>query len=128
MSYSISFPNMFNKSHVNLEKDYDAVKQNLILLLGSNKGGLYGDPWFGTNIKQILWDQNHREILTTIVKEHIYDAIYSYMPNNIEIKPSDIVVNIIDNYANVKINLSAYSNKENDMLNINLLNDSDVEK
>lgn len=128
MSYSISFPNIFNKSHVNLEKDYDAVKQNLILLLGSNKGGLYGDPWFGTNIKQILWDQNHREILTTIVKEHIYDAIYSYMPNNIEIKPSDIVVNIIDNYANVKINLSAYSNKENDMLNINLLNDSDVEK
>ena len=128
MSYSISFPNIFNKSHVNLEKDYDAVKQNLILLLGSNKGGLYGDPWLGTNIKQILWDQNHREILTTIVKEHIYDAIYSYMPNNIEIKPSDIVVNIIDNYANVKINLSAYSNKENDMLNINLLNDSDVEK
>lgn len=128
MSYSISFPNIFNKSHVNLEKDYDAVKQNLILLLGSNKGGLYGDPWFGTNIKQILWDQNHREILTTIVKEHIYDAIYSYMPNNIEIKPSDIVVNIIDNYANVKIDLSAYSNKENDMLNINLLNDSDVER
>lgn len=128
MSYSISFPNIFNKSHVNLEKDYDAVKQNLILLLGSNKGGLYGDPWFGTNIKQILWDQNHREILTTIVKEHIYDAIYSYMPNNIEIKPSDIVVNIIDNYANVKINLSAYSNKENDMLDINLLNDSDVER
>lgn len=128
MSYSISFPNIFNKSHVNLEKDYDAVKQNLILLLGSNKGGLYGDPWFGTNIKQILWDQNHREILTTIVKEHIYDAIYSYMPNNIEIKPSDIVVNIIDNYANVEIDLSAYSNKENDMLNINLLNDSDVER
>lgn len=128
MSYSISFPNMFNKSHINLEKDYDAVKQNLILLLGSNKGGLYGDPWFGTNIKSILWDQNHREILTTIVKEHIYDAIYSYMPNNIEIKPSDIVVNIIDNYANVKIDLSAYSNKENDMLNINLLNDSDVER
>ena len=128
MSYSISFPNIFNKSHVNLKKDYDAVKQNLILLLGSNKGGLYGDPWFGTNIKQILWDQNHREILTTIVKEHIYDAIYSYMPNNIEIKPSDIVVNIIDNYANVKIDLSAYSNKENDMLNINLLNDSDVER
>ena len=128
MSYSISFPNIFNKSHVNLEKDYDAVKQNLILLLGSNKGGLYGDPWFGTNIKQILWDQNHREILTTIVKEHIYDAIYSYMPNNIKIKLSDIVVNIIDNYANVKINLSAYSNKENDMLNINLLNDSDVER
>lgn len=127
MSYSISFPNMFNKSHINLEKDYDAVKQNLILLLGSNKGGLYGDPWFGTNIKSILWDQNHRDILTNIVKEQIYESIHSYMPNNIVIKPNDIVVNIIDNYANVQINLSAYSNKENDMLNINLLNESEVE-
>lgn len=127
MSYSISFPNMFNKSHINLEKDYDAVKQNLILLLGSNKGGLYGDPWFGTNIKSILWDQNHRDILTNIVKEQIYESIHSYMPNNIVIKPNDIVVNIIDNYANVQINLSAYSNKENDMLSINLLNESEVE-
>ena len=49
------------------------------------------------------------------------------MPNNIVIKPNDIVVNIIDNYANVQINLSAYSNKENDMLSINLLNESEVE-
>ena len=38
MSYSISFPDIFNKSTINLEKDYDAVRQNIVLLLGSNKG------------------------------------------------------------------------------------------
>lgn len=129
MSYSISFPNIFNKSTVNLVKDYDAIKQNIILLLGSNKGGLYGDPWFGTSIKQILWDQNHRDILTDIVIDHIYEAINTYMPNNISIKRDDIQINIVDkyNYAGVQINLSAYSNKENDMLNISLLNEAEAE-
>ena len=127
MSYSISFPNMFNKSHVNLEKDYDAIKQDLILLLGSNKGGLYGDPWFGTEIKSILWDQAHEDIAVRIIKEQIYESIYSYMPNNVTINSNDIVVNIIDNYVNVQINLSAYSNKENDMLDISLLNENSID-
>ena len=126
MSYSINFPDIFNKSTVNLVKDYDAIRQNLILLLGSNKGGLFGDPWFGTNVKQILWDQNHRDILTDIVQDQIFEAIYSYMPNNVKINRDDITINIVDNYANVQINLSAYSNKENDMLNISLLNESDM--
>ena len=97
------------------------------MLLGSNKGGLYGDPWFGTDIKSILWDQAHNDIVTRIVKEQIYEAIYSYMPNNVAIKQDDIVVNIIDNYVNVQINLSAYSNKENDILNISLLNEDNVD-
>lgn len=126
MSYSISFPDIFNKSTINLEKDYDAVRQNIVLLLGSNKGGLYGDPWFGTDIKSVLWDPNHRDILNDIIKDQIFESIYSYMPNNIEIKRDDVNINIVDNYANVEINLSAYSNKENDMLNISLLNENDI--
>ena len=126
MSYAISFPNMFNKSTTNLEKDYDAIRQDVILLLGSNKNGLYGDPWFGTNVKQILWDQNHRDILTDVVQDQIFEALNSYMANNVEIKREDIEITIIDNYANVQINLSAHSNKENDMLNISLLNESDM--
>ena len=124
MSYSISFPDIFNKSTINLKRDYDAV--NIVLLLGSNKGGLYGDPWFGTDIKSVLWDPNHRDILNDIIKDQIFESIYSYMPNNIEIKRDDVTINIVDNYANVEINLSAYSNKENDMLNISLLNENDV--
>lgn len=127
MSYSISFPDMFNKSHVNLENGYDAIRQDLILLLGSNKGGLYGDPWFGTEIKSILWDQAHNDIAIKIIQEQVYESIYSYMPNNVTINSDDIVVNIIDNYVNVQINLSAYSNKENDMLSISLLNENSID-
>ena len=126
MSYSISFPNMFNKSTTNLEKDFDAIRQNIVLLLGSNKGGLFGDPWFGTDIKQVLWDPNHRDILTDIIRDQIFESINTYMPNNISINRNDITINIVDNYANVQINLSAYTNKENDLLNISLLNDIDT--
>lgn len=127
MSYSLSFPNMFNKSTTRLKNGYDAIRQNIILLLASNKGGLFGDPWYGTDIKSVLWEPNHRDILINIIQDQIYEAIYSYMPNNIEIKKDDIEIKILDNYANVQINLSAYSNKENDMLSINLLNENDVE-
>ena len=124
MSYAISFPNIFNKSTINLKKDYNAIKQDLILLLGSNKGGLYGDPWFGTRIKPILWDQNHPDMMTELVRDEIHESIYSYMAENIGIERKDITITIVDNYVNVEINLSAYTNKENDMLNISLLNET----
>ena len=126
MSYAISFPNIFNKSTFNLEKGYEAIKQDLILLLGSNKRGLYGDPWFGTDIKSVLWDQNHPAIMTELARDEIFESIYSYMSENVGIEREDIEITRVDNYVNVEINLSAYSNKENDMLNISLLNETDV--
>lgn len=126
MSYAISFPNMFNGSAVNLKKDFEAIKQDLILLLGSNKGGLYGDPWFGTSIKPILWDQNHKDIVYDLVRDEIYESIYSYMSENVGIERDDVTITIVDNYVNVEINLSAYSNEENDMLSISLLNEADI--
>lgn len=121
MSYSISFPDIFNGSTVNLEKDYNAVKSNLILLLGSNKGGLYGDPWFGTEIKSVLWDQAHKNLITQLVRDNIFQSIMSYMPR-VDINRDDIGIQIYDNYVNVTINLSAYSSRENDLLQIKLLN------
>lgn len=126
MGYAVSFPNIFNKSTINLKKDGDAIRQDLILLLSSNKGGLYGDPWFGTAIKPILWDQNHETIMTELTRDEIFESIYSYMSENVGIERQDIAITIVDNYVNVEINLSVYSNKENDMLNISLLNESDV--
>ena len=46
--YSIAFPQIFNGSTINLYKDADAVKSNLKNLLASNRGGLFGDPHYGT--------------------------------------------------------------------------------
>lgn len=126
MSYAISFPDMFSKSTTNLKSDFDAVKQDLVLLLAANKGGLYGDPWYGTDIKSVLWEPNHRDILVNVVQDQIYESVLSYMPNNIALKKDNIRITILDTYAHVEIDMSAYSNKENDMLSIDLLNENNI--
>ena len=56
---SIRFPNMFNTNNTNTISDFDATKQNLILLLHCEKGELFGDPYYGIRLKRYLFDQNN---------------------------------------------------------------------
>ena len=46
--YSIKFPDMVSGVVTNLVKDHDATAQNLKLMLLSDRGALFGDPYFGT--------------------------------------------------------------------------------
>lgn len=78
--YSIAFPNIFNGSTINLYKDELALKSNLRNLLASNRGGLFGDPHYGTALKPILWDQAHEDIMKELIRDEVYEAILSYMP------------------------------------------------
>lgn len=76
---SISFPNMFGKTYTMIASDYDASLQNLKMLLWSEKGELFGDPYFGTGIKKYLSDPND-VILRDILIDDIYTAITTFMP------------------------------------------------
>lgn len=76
---SIAFPKIFNRTSVNLVHDYDATLQNLKLLLWSEKGELFGDPYYGTGVKRYLFDQNDI-ILQDILLDDIYSAIVLFMP------------------------------------------------
>lgn len=58
MITSIAFPEMFNRTVTNLVDDYDATLQNLKMLLWSEKGELFGDPYYGTGLKKYLYEQN----------------------------------------------------------------------
>ena len=118
--YSIGFPNIFNKSTVNLYENYEAIKSDLKLLLGSNRGGLYGDPYFGTNLKHILWDQAHPYVMKEIIRDDVFTAIYSYMPQ-ITIDRDSIQIDIVDNIVIATINLKSNSDVKSDLLQINLL-------
>ena len=53
---SISFPDMFSRTVTKTVQDYDATLQNLKMLLWSEKGELFGDPYFGTGLKKYLLD------------------------------------------------------------------------
>lgn len=122
--YSIAFPDIFNGSKVNLNKDYDAIKINLKSLLMSNRGGLYGDPHFGLNMKQILWDQACRPVVIELLKDEIFNAIYSYMPQ-VSITRDDIDVEVDGNVVHASINVKADSKIPSNLFNIKIIIDEE---
>lgn len=132
--YSIAFPNIFNGSKVNLAKDYDAIKINLKSLLMSNRGGLFGDPYYGLNLKKILWGQAKESleidllpddtIKKELLKDEIFNAIYSYMPQ-VSIKRNDIDVKVDGNLVQASIEVKADSKIPSDLFNIKILLDQD---
>ena len=122
--YSIAFPDIFNGSKVNLTKDYDAIKINLKSLLMSNRGGLYGDPHYGLNMKQILWDQACRPVVIELLKDEIFNAIYSYMPQ-IEITRDDIDVTVDGNIVHATIEVKADSRIPSDLFKIKIMLDEE---
>ena len=54
MISSIAFPDMLSSSRMNTVQDTSATKSNLRLLLLSNKNSLFGDPYFGTELKNVI--------------------------------------------------------------------------
>lgn len=118
--YSIGFPKIFNGSTVYLNKDYDAIRVNLQLLLGSNKGGLFGDPAYGTKIKQLLQEPVQSPMIPELIKDDIFEAIHSYMPQ-IKVIRDDIQINIVDNYVQAVISVQSDSSIESNLYTIDLL-------
>ena len=91
MLKSISFPKMFaTKTKTNTVEGYDATLQNLKMLLYSEKGELFGDPYFGAGLKRFLYDQNDL-VLKDILIDEIYTAIAVFMPQ-IKISRKDITI------------------------------------
>lgn len=78
--YSIAFPDIFASSRTKLVKDHDATSSNLLLILNTlTRNCLYGDPYYGTNLAAILYQQNG-VFLEDLVKDEIYSAIRQYIP------------------------------------------------
>lgn len=118
--YSIAFPNIFNGSTVNLYKDEVALKSNLRNLLASNRGGLFGDPHFGTALKPILWNQAHADIMKELIRDEVYEAVLSYMPQT-TIDRDDILVEEKSNVVRVTIQAVNDLGVMSDLMNIDLL-------
>lgn len=123
--YSIAFPDIFNGSKVNLNKDFDAIKVNLKSLLMSNRGGLYGDPYYGLNMKEVLWRQAaYKPVVEELLKDEIFGAIYSYMPQ-VQITRDDIDIKVQGNVVQASINVKADSTIPSNLFNIQILLDDE---
>lgn len=76
---SISFPKLFSNSSTNIVKDYDATLQDVKLLLCSEKGELFGDPFFGIRIKRYTFNQNNY-VLRDILIDEIFTQLATFAP------------------------------------------------
>ena len=79
MIKSIAFPNMFTRTSTNFVTDKEATFQNLKYLILSEKGALFGDPFYGVGLKKYLFDQNDT-IIKDLVLDDMYTAIATFMP------------------------------------------------
>ena len=116
---SISFPKMFTNTTTKLLSDHEATVSNLRLLLLSEKNSLFGDPYFGTNIRKLIFEPNN-VVLQDIVIDEIYTAILQFMPQ-VLVKRTDITVvqQGSDLFVTIRaLNLLDYTT---DLYNINLI-------
>lgn len=117
---SIKFPNMISNNQTNIVFDYDATLQNLSTLILSSKKTLFGDPYFGTNLKKLIFDRNNA-VLRDIVIDDLFTAITMFMPQ-IRVERRNITVESSGSslYINIRAqNLLDYSF---DNYTINMLN------
>ena len=87
---SIRFPNMFEGNSTKVVKDKAASNQDLKLLLGSEKGELFGDPFMGIRIKKYTFNQ-HSYILKDILIDEIYTQIKVFAPQ-LDVNRHDIKI------------------------------------
>ena len=119
--YSIAFPEIFSSAGTRLIKDKDATISNLRLLLASWKNSLFGDPYFGSNIKNFIYEQNNI-ILRDLIIDDIYVSIQQFMPQ-IYIKREDI--EIINDGVDVYVNINCINKVDKELITyqINLTSD-----
>ena len=122
--YSIAFPDILTNTNVKLFKDHEATAANLKLMILSNKKGLLGDPYFGTNLQNLLFEQNNQVIKDLIIDE-IYVAILNFMPQLL-VKREDIT--ITHDLAQVYVNINAlnFLDYTTNLYNINITSNEEI--
>ena len=118
--YSINFPDMFTTSRTKLIKDHDATLSNLKLLLSSEKTSLFGDPYYGTILKRVIYEQN-TVVLQDLIIDEIYTSILMFMPQ-IKLTRKDISIYSDGTDIFAKINCINLIDYTNNLYNIRLTN------
>lgn len=94
--YSIKFPDMFSSVTTNLVSDHEATYQNLKTTLLSDRGSLFGDPYYGTLWRKLIFNQNDK-ILRDIITDDILTSIQTFVPQLL-VNRKDITV-VSDRYT-----------------------------
>ena len=116
--YSFSFPKMVSNTSAKIVSNHEATSQNLKLLLMSDKYSLFGDPYYGTSLKKLIFEPNN-VVIKDLIIDDIYIAILTFMPQ-IKVNRKDITVT--SNFGKVYVNIKALNLLDYtvDLYNINL--------
>lgn len=117
---SIAFPNMLSTSSTNLiVSEKEAVKNNLLLLLNTERKSLFGDPGFGSNLKRVMFEQEGTLIVDLLIDE-LYTTIMTFMPQ-LFLERRDISIVKNHNLVIASIKFRYKSDGTSDMLAIKLM-------
>lgn len=90
---TIKFPKMFNSNSTNVWKGTEYLsqtKQSAQLLLQTERGELFGDPYFGLLIRHYMFDQNDY-VLRDVIIDMVYQQIALFLPQ-VKIDRNDIEI------------------------------------
>lgn len=106
---SIKYPNTFSLSQgiTKLAEDIESVNESIKLILNTSKGELYGDPEYGCNLCQLLYDYEGA-VLESSIKYEISNAINNY-ETRVYVNESDITVT----YEGTKVKINIVYNLRN---------------
>lgn len=99
---SYKFPKMFRSTSSQIWKEDEygkATKQNVLLLLQSERGELECDPYFGILLKHYMFNQNSY-ILKDMLIDTIYTQIAIFLP---QVRVSRNSINIISDKTRGKL-------------------------
>ena len=120
--HSLSWPNIFssNGKDTLLLEDKEAIKTDLLLILNSERLTLFGDPYFGTALQQVIYQPNNN-VLADLIIDELYETIRMYVP---QVTVPRNAISIYSNGVDIGATLQVTYNKDNtsDLYNINLTN------
>ena len=112
---------MFSSKGTKLVSDHDATVQNLKLMLLSDRGSLFGDPYFGTLWKRLLFDQNNI-IIRDIIIDDILTSIQTFM-HQLLVQRKDITITSDKYSIYISIKATNLLDYQIDLYNIKLTGD-----
>lgn len=116
--YSFAFPRMLNSTTANLVQDKDAIRSNMILLLSSERDTLFGDPYYGSELKKYLFEQSGA-IVPDLLIDELYTTIQTFMPQ-VRLTRKDINVYVIKSSLYADINYYYVIDNTSDLFTIKL--------
>ena len=120
--HSLAWPNIFsnNGRDTLLLEDKEAIKLDLLLLLNSERMTLFGDPYFGTALRQVIFQQNNN-VLADLIIDELYETIRMYIPQ-VTVRRNDISIYADNTDINASIRVTYNKDNTSDLYNINLTN------